>query len=178
MQSPAQAPFHPLRNPAAGFTMVSVLLMLIVLSMLGVAARLSIRGDIHYAGRDMRILKAKVVAENAANWAQEALANPKRAGLMSYIAGTHDATGNTALAAGPLRLNTNEVAVVYPGEAVVFASGWISISTTTKSRTLTQSASESMAFKVWYPDNATVRIQGRGTVEGVSAVIDVSGEIN
>jgi Tfp pilus assembly protein PilX len=173
-----------LRNPESGFTMAAVLFMLIVLSLLGAWALVAVKGDIRHGGVELKRLKAKVVAESAVNWAQEALANPKYPGLMPFSAATHDSTGNTPLDSAvsgnpnPYYLRSQDMAAVYSGVGITRSSGWIRSATATKSKTLTDNGSEAISVKVWYPNINTVRIIGRGVVEGVQVEVQVSGEID
>ena len=168
----------------AGFTMAVILFMAVALTLVVTLAVHRVKGEVHSTGRDLRHIKAKAVAESAINWAQQALANPKDASQGTFMVATLDSTGKKALPdklegkPNPAKLQPNALVQVYAGETVEAKDGWISHTTKSSKKSLTDSDSETMSFKIWYPDSKTLRITGKGVVEGVQAQVEMTGQLN
>lgn len=158
---------------------------MVVLTLLGTTAIRTVRGEITHTGKDIYHIKAQFVAKSAINWALGFLANDRPGISLANTACTHASNATDKMpdllpngANNPRKIHANEVPVVYPGGVVTIdANGWITQSTTSTSLSFSGTNSETMAFKVWYPTDSTMRVSGKATVKGVSAQIEMTGTL-
>ena len=156
---------------------------MVVLTLLGTTAIRTVKGEIKHTGQDIYHIKAQFVAKSAINWALGFLANDRPGISLANTAATHSFNGTELMpdnlpngTSNPRKIHATDVPVVYPGSAVTIdANGWITSSTTSTSLSYSGTNSESMAFKVWYPTDSTMRVSGKATVKGVSAQIEMTG---
>jgi VCBS repeat-containing protein len=168
----------------AGFAMAIILLLLVVLTVMGSVAVYMVKGEVHHTGQDASHVKAQFVAESAINWALGAL-SIDRPGVLAYTAATHAGNGKETLPdqlengeTNPRKLHTWDVPKVYPGTVYIDEDGWIYERTQDASNSLSGSGDESLAFKIWYPNDSTIRVSGKGTVQGVSSQVEMTGTLN
>ena len=173
----------PSANRQSGFTMVIILGLLMVLTIMGGVAVHSVRGEVGHAGRDSNHARAQLVAESALNWAISALQKDKP-NVLAFTAATHASNGTDRLPEylenGVLnnrKLHTSDMTALYPTAPYEDKDGWITETTEDPRYSLTGATQEAIAFKIWYPDDSTLRIQGRGDVDGSSADVDLVSRI-
>lgn len=167
-----------------GFALVGALVLLIVLTALGSGVYLTTRRDIVHTGRDLDRVRAEFAAESAAQWALVEVSRYD-GGRRPYSRATHDRSGRNPLHPDPGSDPTaaGEFSGLDPGRLSAYSGaevrrdseGWIVLTHRRREGTFSRGASETLAFKVWYPDPITVRVSGRGTVDGASAVVEVRG---
>ena len=76
-----------------------------------------------------------------------------------------------------IALRSEDVSRTQGAEGGIDKNGWIYQSTHGREASISNSMSETLAFKIWYPDDSTLRIQGRGDVDGSSADVDLVSRI-
>jgi Tfp pilus assembly protein PilX len=171
------------RDGQSGFTMVIILLLLIVLTIMGSVAVYSVRGEVTHTGRDSNHARAQLLAESAINWGLGAL-SVEKPNVLTFTAATHAGNGTDILPEklenGMLnnrKLHTSDVTPIYGTPVQSDKEGWIYQSTEDKNNSLTGASSESIAFKVWFPTDSTIRISGRGMVQGISSQVEMTGSL-
>jgi hypothetical protein len=99
---------------------------------------------------------------------------------MPFTLATHDPKGKKPLSENSKneegdRLKLNQADVVALDGAVlgVDDEGWIYQSTKSREASISNAKKETLAFKIWYPDDSTLRIQGRGEADGSTANVDL-----
>jgi Tfp pilus assembly protein PilX len=167
----------------AGFTMVIILGLLMVLTVMGSVALYSVRGEVGHTGRDSNHSRAQLVAESALNWAISALQKEK-GNVLAFSAATHASNGSDPLpdflqngTTNNRKLHSWDLTPIYPGSVKQDQEGWITQETLDNKVSLTGSGEESIAFKVWFPNDSTIRVSGRGMVNGVSAEVEMTGNM-
>lgn len=165
----------------AGFTMVIILGLLMVLTVMGSVAVYSVRGDMGHTGRDSNHGRAQLVAESALNWAISSLQNEK-GNVMAFSAATHASNGKDPLPdylqngeINNRKLHTWDMVKIYPGDVRQTEDGWITQATLDNQVSLTSASDEEIAFKIWFPNDSTIRVSGKGTVNGVMAQVEMTG---
>lgn len=165
----------------AGFTMVIILGLLMVLTIMGSLAVMSVRGDVGHTGRDSNHARAQLVAESALNWAISALQKEK-GNVLAFSAATHASNGTDGLPdylqngfTNNRKLHSWDMIPIYPGKVLEDEEGWITQATLDNKVSLTSASDESIAFKVWFPNDSTIRVSGKGTVSGVMAQVEMTG---
>lgn len=166
-----------------GYTIAIVLVIMLVLLSVGSVSMLKVRGETRHTTRDILQTKAEVVAESAVNWAISGLA-VARPTVLAYTAATHSNDGVQKLPdylenneVNPRKLHTWDMAGIYGSSVQMDAAGWIYQRTTSPSASLTRSRDETIAFKVWFPNDSTIRVTGRGLVQGVEAQVEMTGKL-
>jgi Tfp pilus assembly protein PilX len=171
-------------RPQSGFAMVVILMLLMVLTVMGSIAVYSVRGDVSHTGRDSNHAKAQMVAESAINWGLSALAKEKPS-VLAFTAATHASNGIDKLpeylengVINNRKLHTWDVTPIYEGVTVeIDEEGWISQETISSNLSLTGSSSEYIAFKVWFPNDSTIRVSGKGLVQEIASQIEMTGTL-
>lgn len=166
-----------------GYALAAALIFMVVLVMVGSVSMLKVRGELRHTTRDILQTKAQAVAESAVNWAISALSQD-RPGVLAYTAATHANDGVQPLAdylqnneINPRKLHAWDVAGVYGGAAAIDRDGWIFQRTLSPAASLTRSREEVIAFRVWFPNDSTIRVTGRGEVQGVQAQVEMTGKL-
>lgn len=166
-----------------GFTIVAVVGILLVLGLLGSVVYRSVNTDITHSGRDVNRVRAEFAAESAVQWALAEVAR-KRPGKMPFTLATHDPDGKTLIPHGdededgaPKQLTPGDVEMLEGAHGGTDDDGWIYQSTSKRELSVSNAAKEILSFKVWYPDDSTLRIQGRGEVDGSSADVDLMSRL-
>lgn len=166
----------------SGFAMVIILMLLMVLTIMGSIAVYTVRGDVSHSGRDSNHARAQMVAESSINWALAALGK-ERPEVLTFTAATHASNGLDKLpdmlengGMNNRKLHSWDVTPIYPGVSVsIDKDGWISQKTTDPSKALSGAASEYIAFKVWYPNDSTIRVSAKGKVLEINSQIEMTG---
>ncbi|MDB5049068.1 MAG: hypothetical protein JWO30_2139 [Fibrobacteres bacterium] len=171
------------QSAQAGFAMVIILGLLMVLTIMGSLAVYSVRGEVTHTGRDANHSKAQLVAESAINWALGALAK-ERPNVLAFTAATHAGNGTEQLPdnlengeTNNRKLHTGDVTPIYSTKVRADHDGWIYQETDDSKMSLTGATSESIAFKVWFPNDSTIRVSGKGTVQGISSQVEMTGTL-
>jgi Tfp pilus assembly protein PilX len=174
----------PSANRQSGFTMVIILGLLMVLTIMGGVAVHSVRGEVGHAGRDSNHARAQLVAESALNWAISALQKDKP-NVLAFTAATHASNGTDRLPEylenGVLnnrKLHTSDMTALYPTAPYEDKDGWITETTEDPRYSLTGATQEAIAFKIWYPDDSTIRVSGKGSVNGVESQVEMTGNLH
>jgi Tfp pilus assembly protein PilX len=162
-----------------GFALVGVLGILMVLAVLGTMVYRNVNTDITHTGRDVSRVRAEFAAESAVQWAL-AEASRKRPNSMPFTLATHDPGGKKPLAENSrnedgnrLKLKQADVVASEGASLGVDNDGWIYQTTKTREASVSNAKKETLAFKIWYPDDSTLRIQGRGEADGSTANVDL-----
>jgi Tfp pilus assembly protein PilX len=171
-----------MKGAQSGFAMVIILMLLMVLTVMGSVAVYSVRGEVRHTGRDSNHAQAQLVAESAINWALSALSQEKP-GVLAYTAATHAGNGTDKLPDylengenNNRRLHTWDVVPIYPGVKILNdAAGWITQQTMDNKLTLTGISDETIMFKIWFPNDSTIRVSGKGIVDGISSQVEMTG---
>lgn len=164
--------------------MVIILMLLMVLTVMGSIAVYTVRGDVTHSGRSSNHARAQMVAESAINWGLSALANEKP-NVLTFTAATHASNGTDQLPEylenGEInnrKLHTWDVTPLYGGiDVKIDKEGWISQEAKSSGQSLTGSTSEYIAFKVWFPNDSTIRVSGKGLVQEVASQIEMTGTL-
>lgn len=170
-----------------GFALAGALIFLIVVTVLGSGIYFTTRRDIVHSGRDLSRMRAEFAAESAVQWALMEVSRYD-GGRRPYSRATHDRDGMTPLHPDPGRdadhmgsfkgLDPRKLSR-YPSATIRRGQdGWMVVTTDRKEASFSGYPTETLAFKVWYPDQATIRVSGRGTVAGVSATLEVKGRLD
>lgn len=166
-----------------GFALIAVIGILVVLGILGSMVYRNVNTDITHSGRDVARVRAEFAAESAVQWGLAEVAR-KRPGTSPFTLATHAPDGETILAGSTtdpeghsLKLQAGDVLRMEGAKGGVDKSGWIYQTTHSKELSVSNSADEALSFKVWYPDDSTLRIQGRGEVEGSTANVDLMSHL-
>ncbi len=159
------------RSRQSGFALLAVMGFVLVLSLIGVLVVKSVRNDSNLSGRDLSRVRADFAAESAVQWAMtEILRTDGGRGALTMA--THDPSGEHPLHDdGGGRLDASALATPKGIKARLGEDGWIIADFQGKEATFSGGDQESVAFKVWYPDDKTVRISGKATVDGVTSRI-------
>jgi hypothetical protein len=163
--------------------LLGVLGVLIVLAILGTVVYSSVHTDITHSGRDVNRVRAEFAAESAVQWGLAEVAR-KRPGAEPFTLATHGPTGESPLGGSAydedgrrLTLRSDDISRIQGAEGGIDHDGWIYQTTHGRELSVSNSPTETLAFKVWYPDDSTLRIEGRGDVEGSSADVDLVSRI-
>jgi hypothetical protein len=182
----AEAPASP-QDRQAGMTIIGTLVLLSALTMLGSGVYLTTHRDIVHTARDTDRIRAEFAAESAVQWALLELIRYD-GGRRQFTRATHDRNGITPLSPDPRPdpvmdgefrgLDPRRLSA-YSGSRIRRESdGWIALTATSKAGTYSRGPSENIAFKIWYPDRSTIRVSGRGTVDGTTAILEVKGRLD
>ncbi|HKP95344.1 MAG TPA: hypothetical protein VJ385_06260 [Fibrobacteria bacterium] len=173
-----------MRHGSPGFSLLTALVLMMVLGILGMVTYRQVNGDIRYAGRDLRRVKAEYLAQTAVQWALGALARPSDTLLVKpFTAGTHRKDGSTPLPdrvegmTNYLRIQAGDLSRILPGRPMRDEEGWFIVRNRNPATSLTGATEEVLSFKVWYPSGTMVRISGRGRADGVSSTLEMVGDI-
>ncbi|MDB5104390.1 MAG: hypothetical protein JWP91_2079 [Fibrobacteres bacterium] len=166
----------------SGFAMVIILMLLMVLTVMGSIAVYSVRGEVSHTGRDSNHAQAQLVAESAINWALSALAKEKP-NVLAYTAATHAGNGTEILPEtlengqpNNRKLHTYDLTPIYPNVKVnADEEGWIYQQAVDNKTSLSGTSDETIAFKVWFPNDSTIRVTGKGVVGGVTSRVEMTG---
>jgi hypothetical protein len=172
----------------SGFAMVGVLGIMVVLAILGTAVYRNVNTDISHSGRDVNRVRAEFAAESAVQWGLSEVAR-KRPGKVPFTLATHASDGiGTMEYAGDThysdeesgqttRLTPDQVEFPKGVKGGIDKNGWIFRSTSDPEISVSNAKKEILSFKVWYPDDSTMRIQGRGEVNGSTMNVDLVSRI-
>jgi hypothetical protein len=167
----------------SGFTIVAVVGILLVLGLLGSIVYRSVNTDITHSGRDVGRVRAEFAAESAVQWALTEVGR-KRPGKQPFTLATHDPDGKTAIPTGdededgaPKQLTPGDVEMLEGAHGGTDKQGWIYQTTTKRELSVSNAEKEILSFKVWYPDDSTLRIQGRGEVDGSTSDVDLMSRL-
>ena len=175
-------------NPGAhhaqrGIALLGVLGIMMVLGVLGTMVYNNVNTDITHSGRDVNRVRAEFAAESAVQWGLAEVAR-KRPGQEPFTLATHGPSGEHRLSSGAedeeghsLLLGGEAVERMYGSQGGVDKDGWIYATAKGRNLTVSNAKTETLAFKVWYPNDSTLRIQGRGDVDGASADVDLVSHI-
>ena len=150
-----------------------------ILAVTGSVVIRNVRTDITHSGRDLDRVRAEFAAESAIQWALAELARP-RPGELPFSRATHGADGSAQLPeklengkANPRKLRPADIAAFPNATTALDRDGWMVQRIPSRSSSITGGADEALSFKIWYPDDSTLRITGRGSVEGTGAEMDL-----
>lgn len=167
------------RVPAgqSGMAIVLVLFFLVAAGLFGFASYQRTRQDMGETVQDARMAKSKFAAEAAAYMG---LGLVDREGASAPACVTHDSTGK-APATGPEACGAVDLSGydrVYPHSALKVdpKDGWLSIAPKDTAESLTGTLREKLEVKIWRPTAASVRVVGRGTVNGIATDMQLFGE--
>jgi hypothetical protein len=76
-----------------------------------------------------------------------------------------------------VKLKAGDVERMEGARGGVDQDGWIYSSVNNRQLSVSNAKSETLAFKVWYPNDSTLRIQGRGEADGNVADVDLVSTI-
>lgn len=171
----------------AGMTIIGTLVLLSVLTMLGSGVYMTTHRDIVLTGRDTDRIRAEFAAESAVQWALLEVTRHD-GGRRQFTRATHHRNGIAPLSPDhrPDPERDGEFRGMDPGRLSAYSGsrirresdGWIALTTTGKAGTYSRGPSENIAFKIWYPDMSTIRVSGRGTVDGATAFLEVKGRLD
>jgi Tfp pilus assembly protein PilX len=171
------------QSSQSGFAMVIILGLLMVLTIMGSVAVHSVRGEVSHTGRESNHARAQMVAESAINWSLGVLAIA-RPNTLAFTAATHASNGTDLLpdnlengVTNNRKLHPSEVIPIYPTQVKADNDGWIYQETLDNKVSLTGATSESIAFKVWFPNDSTIRISGKGMVLGITSQVEMTGTL-
>jgi Tfp pilus assembly protein PilX len=158
--------------------MATVLLIMVILGVLGSVVYTSVHTDITHSGKDLNRVRADFAAESAVQWGLAELGRD-RPGHMAFTQATHSSDGKSPLPdklgsgeANPQKFVPSEMASFPDAKTGRDKQGWIFENTVSAAKSISRGSQETLAFKAWYPDDSTLRITGRGTVNGVSAEME------
>ena len=165
-----------------GYTLVTVLGIVSVLGIMGGMVYRNVHTDITHSGKDVNRVRAEFAAESAVQWGLAEVSR-KRPGKSPFTLATHDEEGLHAMSSSdkeegkPTKLSFDDVKTTEGAHGGVDKNGWIYQSTSSKELSISNAKSEILSFKVWYPDDSTLRIQGRGEVDGSMADVDLMSRL-
>jgi hypothetical protein len=166
-----------------GFALAAVLVFLVVLSIAGSAVYRNVSTDIIHSGKDLKRVRAEYAAESSVQWALAELALT-RGSVLPFTLATHASDGNTRLypgtppmLAGVKAMKLSDLDEAPGAKLGVDENGWIYSLTTSEEAGTSGGANERLSFKVWYPDDSTVCIKGRGSVDGSQADLDLVSKL-
>ncbi|MDB5102579.1 MAG: hypothetical protein JWP91_268 [Fibrobacteres bacterium] len=175
------------RDPGqTGFALVGVLGVIMVLAILCTMVYRNVNTDITHSGKDVNRVRAEFAAESAVQWALSEVAR-KRPGKLPFTLATHEPGGEKVLSSGAItemggegqtaKLDFSDVEILEGARGGVDKDGWIYQSTSKKELSVSNAGNEILSFKVWYPNDSTLRIQGRGVVDGSASDVDLVSTI-
>jgi type II secretory pathway pseudopilin PulG len=173
-----------------GFALLGVLGVMMVLGILGVVVYRNVNTDIRHTGNEIARVRAEFAAESAVQWGLAEVAR-KRPGIEPFTLGTHGPEGEEPLGEGGelvegmdnggdakrVKLKAGDVERMEGARGGVDQDGWIYSSVNNRQLSVSNAKSETLAFKVWYPNDSTLRIQGRGEADGNVADVDLVSTI-
>ncbi len=166
-----------------GFALLGVIGIMMVLAILGTMVYHNVNTDITHSGKDVNRVRAEFAAESAVQWGLAEVAR-KRPGKEPFTLATHDAAGEHPISGSakdedgaPLHLGGEDVERMYGAKGGIDKDGWIYETVHSRELTVSNAKDELLAFKVWYPDDSTLRVQGRGEVDGSTADVDLVSHI-
>jgi type II secretory pathway pseudopilin PulG len=170
-------------NRQSGFAMASILFVIIVISILGGAALYNVRSDIRYTGLELDRERAHLLAQSAVDWAVREAGKPRN-GELPFTKSTHSNTGMDSLPSkldngkdNNRKLLISDIDGVFPSDIFFDASGNVKQTNASMHSSLTGAASETISFKIWYPNDTTIRIQGFGSADGAVSKVDFKGTL-
>lgn len=166
-----------------GFAMVIILMLVMVLTVMGSIAVYRVKGEVRHTGRDTNHARAQLVAESAINWSLGALA-VDRPEVLPFTAATHASNGADPLpdylengASNPRKLHSWDVTKLYGTNVQIDTAGWIYEESVDPGTSITGADDEIIAFKIWFPSDSTIRVSGKGTVDGVTSQVEMTGNL-
>lgn len=173
----------PANGRESGFALIGVIGILVVLAILGTMVYQNVNTDINHSGNDVDRVRAEFAAESAVQWGLAEVAR-ERPGNFPFTLATHTADGGAPMSASTkdeeghgLKLQSGDVQLMEGAQGGVDKDGWIYQVTTQRELSVSNSKKEILSFKVWYPDDSTLRIQGRGEVDGSTADVDLMSHL-
>lgn len=165
-----------------GFALIGVLGIMMVLAVLGSMVYRNVNTDITHSGKDVNRVRAEFAAESAVQWGLAEVAR-KRPGKMPFTLATHAPDGGSLPAdsktedGNPRKLNEGDIDFLKGAKGGADQNGWMFQSISNRELSVSSAKREVLSFKVWYPDDSTLRIQGRGEVDGASAQVELMSRI-
>jgi hypothetical protein len=185
------------REAQPGFALASVLPIMVVLSIFGTMVYRNVHTEIIHSGKDTKRVRAEFAAESAVQWALAELSRP-RPGKLPFTMATHQSDGLAPMSGSstesiihaynadpyhheeepPARkFNPSDLAEFPDAKMGVDENGWIFKTTTTAESGISGGGRETLAFKVWYPDDTTLCITGKAVVDGSTAQLDLVSDL-
>ncbi|MDB5051871.1 MAG: hypothetical protein JWO30_4942 [Fibrobacteres bacterium] len=169
-----------------GFSIVYILGILLTLSILGLAVFRDVGTDITHSGNDWKRIRAEFAAESAVQWGLAELSNP-RPDQLPYTLATHAPDGVTLLTGYDKKKETSpypaksgirvfradDLASVPQSETGKTGDGWLFLHTHSRDISVSSGKDEILSFKVWYPDDSTLRITGKASVDGSTSEVEL-----
>ncbi|MDB5051541.1 MAG: hypothetical protein JWO30_4612 [Fibrobacteres bacterium] len=169
-------------NRESGFALIGVIGIMVVLAILGTMVYQNVNTDITHSGKDVNRVRAEFAAESAVQWALAEVAR-KRPGNQPFSLATHTKEGTYPMPVSTdedghsLKLDQNDIELLDGAHGGVDKQGWIYQTIKNRELSVSNAKDETLSFKVWYPDDSTLRIQGRGEVDGSTADVDLMSRL-
>ena len=156
---------------------VLVLFFLVVAAVFGFVSWQKVRQDVSETVQNARMAKSKFAAEAAAYLG---LAMVNREGATEAVCVTHDSTGKFP-ETGPTGCGSIDLSGfdrIYPKGNLALdpKTRWIANAPRDTAEALTGTLKEKIEIKIWQPKPGTVRVVGRGTVNGQTTDMQLFGE--
>ena len=164
-------------DPQAGFAIVLVLFFIVVAGLFGFASYQKVRQDVGETVQNAKTAKARFAAEAAAYMG---LGIANREGATEPACVTHDSSGKVA-ATGPTACGAVDLTGfdrIYGNGSLAVdpKTGWLANAPADTAEALTGSLAEKLQIKIWQPKAGSVRVVGRGTVNGITSDLQLFGE--
>jgi hypothetical protein len=167
----------------SGFALVGVIGIMVVLAILGTMVYQNVNTDITHSGKDVNRVRAEFAAESAVQWGLAEVAR-KRTGKLPFTLATHAPDGVHLMSASAkdedghtLKLGKNDIQMLAGARGGVDKGGWLYQTIKNRKLSISNAKEETLSFKVWYPDDSTLRIQGRGEVDGSTANVELKSRL-
>lgn len=177
----------PQPGMAGGFALLTVLAFVAVLSILGGTVLRAVSGDISHSGKDSRRVRAEFAAEAAVQWGLLEISRRREQSLPFALA-THKEDGATPFGrsgsapedryTGPWPLSISDMEPFPGAEIFKEADGWIAMRSRDSLANFSGGKNEYLAFKAWYPNDSTLRISGRASVDGSTAALELVNSLH
>jgi Tfp pilus assembly protein PilX len=176
-----------------GFALASVLVVMVVLSILGAMVFRNVGTDITHSGKDEKRVRAEFAAESAIQWALAELSR-KRGATLPFTLATHNPDGKSRMDGTGGEVKTgdgandgqdmpttafqkSDLAEFPQAQMGMDQDGWMFKTTTSPEMGVSGGKNETLAFKVWYPNDSTLRISGKALVDGSTAELDLVSDL-
>jgi hypothetical protein len=190
MKTNGQGNLKPIFPGQQGFALASVLGIMVVLAILGSVVYRNVGTDITHSAKVAKRIRAEFAAESATQWALAELSRT-RAGALPFTLATHSPDGNTAFSGQSIQdisehshnsedaeIETKKLVIGdlanFPGAKMgIDNDGWFYKKTSSASESISGGKQETISFKAWYPNDSTLRVTGKSTVDGSSAELNL-----
>ncbi|GEM_PF-5195994 len=160
-----------------GMAIVLVLFFMVVAGVCGFVSYQKVRQDVNETGQNVKVARSKFASEAAA-YMGLGIANPDGSTAPACV--THDVDGTTPAtgAASCLIADLSLFERVYPKASLQVdgKTGWLVSQPSDTSEALSGTLKEKLEIKIWQPTPTTVRVVGRGTVNGITTDMQLFGE--